>query len=898
MTDQVGPVDGKLNYIDAEAVVLDLVERHPLPLAILTPELTILGISRNLSSLLMDPKRARPGESLEDLLLALGKRPEGSIVNDHFVSVSLGEHSPDNLAHAIREGNCRLNHIIIHDGRVFAPFSYRLASGNIQLLLQPTDMNEVTDLGEVLNVAADAFAIFDEKQRLVRCNTQFVALLTYDPSSPAPLGQTALEIVRAVVEAGTLLVSEGLNREQMIATMVAGLLTPEGATFEVTGKLGRIFLAATRPRSSGGHILTLRDITDIRKAERQTITTMRDAIDALDQGFAFYDESLHLKIWNEQYDRMYCGNSGLHPQVDEDGVVFLRRVMESGRFILEPGQTVDQGIDEILTKVAQGERTEYAFSDGTSVLCSYNRTSSGGLLVTLLDITDKRDSEHRALSTLRDAAGALEEGFSLWDEEMNFVLCNDRYCELVFKDPTFRPASGQPGIEISRIAAENANASRPSGLSAEQFAEFRYNQIRNLEKHVEMKLDTGRIVDFSAHRTAQGGYLLTVLDVSERHRAAEEIERQAQIAHQNEKLSALGELLAGIAHELNNPLSIIVGYSQLLSDELTEPKQQDRIRRVTQAAERSARIVKTFLAMARQKPTRMEPVDLADVIETAVDIAAYGLRTTGGLLTVHCDPNIPLVLADKDQMVQVFSNLIVNAEHAMKGMGKDARLSICARATERRVSISILDNGVGISPETRARIFEPFFTTKEIGNGTGFGLAFSHRIVASHGGTLTVRSSLGKGSEFIIDLPAIEQAAPDALPEDDRTEDQLSVLVVDDEADVADLIAEVLSARGHEVFSTYRPTDAIKAVEQHEFDIILSDMKMPEMTGDILQRELLARRPELAGRISFITGDSLSAKVRDFLEDGNQHFIEKPVIIDELLELVERIRPNRRSKAK
>ncbi|MCT2401176.1 PAS-domain containing protein [Novosphingobium mangrovi (ex Huang et al. 2023)] len=892
MADTSGATANTFNYPDLQAAVSDLVESHVLPMAMFDRGLNLLGLNRNFISFLPDSHGLEAGDPIEDLLFALGEESDGPVVMSGDMALETGGRSSSAIANALREGDWRLNPIVTHDGRVVVPFNYPLASGNTQLvLLEPSRMGEVTDLGEVLDVAADAFAIFDDDQRLIQCNSQFVALLTYDPTSPPPLGQTAREIVRGVVETGTLLVGAGMDKAQMTEAMVAGLLTPAGATFEIEGKLGRIFLASTKPRSSGGHILTLRDITDIRKSERQAITTLRAAVDALEQGFAFYDETLTLQVWNEQYDRMYCGDCGLHPRKGEDGVEFLRKVMETGRFLLEPGVDIDQAIAGILRKIENGERVEYNFSDGTTVLCSYNRTASNGLLVTLLDITDKRDSEQRALATLRDASGALEEGFSLWDKDFNFVLCNERYCELVFKDPDFRPESGQPGLEISAIAAANATMSLPEGLTAEEFAQRSYVQLRNLAKNVEIRLDTGRIVEFSGHRTAQGGYLITVLDVTERHRAAEELERQAQIAHQNEKLSALGELLAGVAHELNNPLSIVVGYSQLLSAELTDPRQQDRIRRVTQAAERSAKIIKTFLAMARQRPAKMEPVDLADVIETAVDVAAYGLRTTGGHLAVGCAPDLPLVQADKDQMVQVFSNLIVNAEHAMKGMGQEARLAIRATHANGRVEVAIRDNGIGMDDETRNRIFEPFFTTKDVGSGTGFGLAFCHRIVTSHAGTLDVRSKPGQGSEFVIGLPTLDDVEAAEALEGVKADGRLRVLVVDDEADVADLIAEVLMARGHEVFCAYSPNAAIEAAAREPFAIVLSDMKMPEMTGDLLQRELLAQRPELAGRIGFITGDSLSARVRDFLEDGKQHFIEKPVVIEELLDLVERIRP-------
>lgn len=879
-------------YADLAAALGDLVHDHPLPMAMFDRELRALAFSRNFLTFMPHADAVNLGDTLDEVVAVLGTTGKGAIVQPGDLTLDHPASEQASISDAIRSGEWRLDHVVTHEGRVVVPFNYPLASGNTQLvLLEPAMMNEVTDLAEVLDVAADAFAIFDESQRLIRCNNQFVALLTYDPESPPPLGQTASEIVRKVVAAGTLLAADGLNQSQMVEAMVAGLLTPSGATFEVEGKLGRIFIAPTKPRSSGGHILTLRDVSDLRRGERQAVTTMRDAIGALDQGFAYYDETLTLQIWNEQYDRMYCGDSGLHPAKGEDGVAFLRRVMEAGRFIIPADTSIDKYVAQILDYVARGERTEFSFSDGTSVLCSYNATSSGGLLVTLMDITDKRDSEYRAFSTLREAASALEEGFSLWDEDFNFVLCNDRYCELVFKDPDFRPEPGMSAIDVTLMAAQNVAQSMEEGVDPKEFAIREFEKIQNLEKRLEIKLDTGRIVEFSGHQTAQGSFLVTVLDVTERHEAAAEIKRQAQIAHQTEKLSALGELLAGVAHELNNPLSIVVGYSQLLASQIEDPVHLDRINRVTRAAERSAKIVKTFLAMARQKPATMEAVDLADVIETAVDVAAYGLRTSGGRLLVHCDPHLPLVMADKDQMVQVFSNLIINAEHAMKGMGTDARLSLRAEGWNGNVEVTIADNGVGMAADVRARVFDPFFTTREPGAGTGFGLAFCHRIVITHGGELSVESELGKGATFTIRLPGVAEGDGVSDDADFQAGRGLRTLVVDDEKDVADLIAELLRSCGHDASVCYRPEHALELASRDRFDIVLSDMKMPGMGGDELYRKLVEQDPALADRVGFITGDSLSAKVREFLEDQRRSFIEKPVVLEELLDLVECIRP-------
>lgn len=272
MSDEPGAAATRLNYAGLAGAIDDLLSSHPLPMALLDPDLKVLGISGSLAGFLPADGADVAGMDVDALIAALAGRGGAS-------APARPDPAAAEATEPLRTGQWRLEPVVTHDGRVLVPFNYPLASGNTQLvLMEPDRMTEVTDLGEVLDVAADAFAIFDEGQRLVQCNTQFVALLTYDPASPPPLGLTAREIVQQVVEAGTLLVGAGFDQPGMVDAMVAGLLTPDGATFEVEGKLGRIFLAATKPRSSGGHILTLRDVTDIRKAERQAMQAIAEIL--------------------------------------------------------------------------------------------------------------------------------------------------------------------------------------------------------------------------------------------------------------------------------------------------------------------------------------------------------------------------------------------------------------------------------------------------------------------------------------------------------------------------------------------------------------------------------------------------------------------------------------------
>ncbi|QZD90982.1 PAS-domain containing protein [Qipengyuania aurantiaca] len=498
---------------------------------------------------------------------------------------------------------------------------------------------------------------------------------------------------------------------------------------------------------------------------------------------------------------------------------------------------------------------------------------------------------------LAEALEYLEEGFALYDADDRFVLCNRKFCELLFVDPDARPRPGELMDDIVlRAGRTNASAGKPEGMTIEEYAAASTASFKALTKGQHYELDDGKIMEVSGYRTANGGSLFTTLDVTQREEAALEAERQRLIAHQNEKLSALGELLAGVAHELNNPLSIVVGFSQMLEGQLQDPQQLRRIGKIRTAAERSARIVKTFLAMARQRPARIELVDPREIIESAEEIAAYGFRADGGKVIFDLQPGLSAVSVDKDQLIQVVANLIVNAEQAMKGLPGPLTMTLSARQVAGTIELVVSDNGPGMSAETQRRIFEPFFTTKDVGEGTGFGLAFCHRIVTAHNGSIKVVSKAGIGSSFILALPKANHSAVAQRASSARSSHPpMKLLVVDDERDVADLIVEMLSERGHDAQAVYGPFDGIRIAQSETFDAIISDLKMPGMTGDKMMQHIVDTRPQLAGRFGFVTGDSLSARVHEFLADDAYPYIEKPIAADELDGLVARLGRKARS---
>jgi PAS domain S-box-containing protein len=390
------------------------------------------------------------------------------------------------------------------------------------------------------------------------------------------------------------------------------------------------------------------------------------------------------------------------------------------------------------------------------------------------------------------------------------------------------------------------------------------------------------------------------------HEARAEIERQREALYQNEKLAALGSLLAGVAHELNNPLSIVIGQALMLREAAQARAEFDkefesfaeRGAKIETAANRCARIVKTFLAMARQREAERGKVEIAELIERVLDLLAYGLRTAEIEVSTDIPAHLPALWADSDQLHQVLLNLVVNAKQALEAQPAPRRISIVARADEagKKLVLSVRDNGPGVPETIRSRIFEPFFTTKPQGVGTGIGLAVSRGLIEAHGGSLALAPpTAGAGADFMIELPvesphdAAVTASDDPSQAHPETQSRRRALVVDDEAEIASLLAEILQRQGFdcEYASSGEQAKQRLGGDDHEFDLILCDIRMPNGDGPALYDWLAAERPQMTARIAFVTGDVLGPAAGRFIARSGCPVIEKPFVPDDIREITE-----------
>jgi len=372
---------------------------------------------------------------------------------------------------------------------------------------------------------------------------------------------------------------------------------------------------------------------------------------------------------------------------------------------------------------------------------------------------------------------------------------------------------------------------------------------------------------------------------------------QAQLI-QSEKLSAIGQLIAGVAHELNNPLTAVMGYTQLLqADDSIDEETRHDLGKIYLQAQRAAKIVQNLLTFARQHKAERQFVDINEILQRTLELRTYQLRVDNIEVVTHLADRVLGAMADPNQLQQVFLNLINNAQDAMTEHQKQGKLTIATEAQGGKIRIIFTDTGPGLAPEAQQHLFEPFFTTKEVGKGTGLGLSICFGIISQHGGVITAESELGKGATFIVELPLVEnprQAWRDAEEIPVPVTKSRLVLVVEDEEDVASFLKRALVQDGHRVLMAKDGETALAHLSKARtrgahFDLIISDIKMPGLNGPTLYERIAQEDPELTRRMIFTTGDTLNVNTQEFLQRANLPHLAKPFTIDELRRMMVKV---------
>jgi len=379
----------------------------------------------------------------------------------------------------------------------------------------------------------------------------------------------------------------------------------------------------------------------------------------------------------------------------------------------------------------------------------------------------------------------------------------------------------------------------------------------------------------------EGGRIPKVLaltrDITEQRRAQTQLQ-------QAEKLAAMGQLVSGVAHEINNPAAIISGFAQTLLLDQLGADQRETVQMMYDEATRIGRITSNLLAFARAGSKERTLVDLNETIRRTYALRSYHLTTLNITVNLELDDESPKAWANGSEMQQMLLNLLINAEQALTGTSDRRNITIRTAATgEDRVLLEVSDTGPGIPIDIQEKIFDPFFTTKPEGSGTGLGLSICYGIVHDHGGRISVQSVPGHGATFTVELMRDARTrqrttpAPMPIPEEARAPDgALSVLLIDDEEGLRRAVLSFLKRRGMHAIAVEDGSDALRVLRRERFDVIVSDVRMPGMSGGEFLERLRREHPTMVKRLVFTTGDTFAADTSTLLRDSGVPSLVKP----------------------
>jgi two-component system NtrC family sensor kinase len=373
-------------------------------------------------------------------------------------------------------------------------------------------------------------------------------------------------------------------------------------------------------------------------------------------------------------------------------------------------------------------------------------------------------------------------------------------------------------------------------------------------------------------------------------RAYEDLRLTQEQLLQSEKMSAVGQLIAGVAHELNNPLTAILGYAQLLESEGLNDSACEYVSKLFKQAQRTHRVVQNLLSFARQRKPQKEQVDIRKVLDETLTLRDYDLKVNNIQLEREIDPSLPAVTADPHQMEQVFLNIINNAVDAMLDAGKGGSLKVRVYAKDGAVHAEFHDSGPGIKEPNR--IFEPFYTTKTVGKGTGLGLSICYGIIQEHGGTISARNRGEGGATIEVCLPAASQAVTEGPAAAPLRRMALTgrILLIESEEAVLEFERDVLAGAGAEVTTASSGADLDSLLRDGNFDALIMDGKMPGGSGTReIYDSLTDRHPGMEKHLLFTFSNMAEPDVRSFLHNRNVPYLVKPFEVAELISQARRI---------
>jgi two-component system cell cycle sensor histidine kinase/response regulator CckA len=777
---------------------------------------------------------------------------------------------------------------------------------------------------QLVECAPEAITILDTDYRIIRINNEFTRMFGY----------TTDEAVGRIV--GDLIVPPELRTQsdEMSRTLDAGRkVSVETKRRRKDGSLVDVSILGTPVNVGGGPVALYaiyRDISEKKRAEtlNSALYRIADKASSAQEPIRFY-EAIHAIVAELMYARNFyialsdpgSGFLSFPYFADEQDAPPEPRKLGRGltEYVLRTGEPLLATPEIFQELVRRGEVDEIGAPsvDWLGVPLKMGSSSLGVVVVQSYTDTVRFGDKDKEILTFvsQQLASAIEHKRSeeaLRSSEARYrSLVESAVYGIYRSDSEGRLQDANPAL-VAMLGYGSAEEVR--ALSPEKDVFLRPEELARLIREASQK---GHIDNFEVKWKRKDGNILTVRlsgravgkgdtaqslleliaeDVTER-RVLEDQFRQAQ------KMEAVGRLAGGVAHDFNNLLMVISGYTEVLLENIDASAQLHcKVEAIQQAADRATTLTRQLLAFSRKQLLELKVVDVNAIVQDMERLLRPLIGENIELVT-RLEQNVGRTRADAGQLEQVIMNLVVNAKDAMPDGGRITIQTASAELDDsyRRehtymqpgpyITLSVSDTGCGMDKETQSRIFEPFFTTKENGKGTGLGLSTVYGIIKQSGGYIFAHSEPGHGTTFRIYLPRVEDAAETAhtlKTANTKLEGAETVLLVEDEESVRQLVAETLTSRGYKVLQAQNGEQALKlAASVGDIHLMITDVVMPGMSGRELARELATTRPQT--RVLFLSGYTEDAVLHQGVLEPDTAFLQKPFTLQHLAKKVREV---------
>ncbi|MEN8613662.1 PAS domain S-box protein [Dehalogenimonas sp. THU2] len=754
-----------------------------------------------------------------------------------------------------------------------------------RLLAQKKLSDAAEEWRSTFDSITDMVAIVDADHKIVRVNQAFAKKLGETPQ--VLIGQHCYEVIHA------------MNQPHPMCPHARTIASKKVESSEYFDKKLKIWVEATSSPIFGaegqltGSVHIIKDISERKHAETELleISVHQSTILSAVPDIIMEVDNDKVYTWANQAGLDFFGDDAVGKEASY--------YFEGEQATYEKVQPVFDGTENNVYIESWQRR-----KDGAKRLlawwCRSLKDSQGkviGGLSAATDITERKEAETRLLESteqLNKAQSMAHLGSWVWHIRENRLEWSDEMFRIfgIAKDSFSGDLADVIAAAIHPDDQAAVEASNLAVLKDKNPIPLEYRIIRPDGVVRTVWAEAGELIlDDNGKPVILSGIVQDITDKKQSEAEQQQLRDKAEMAS---RLAAVGEMAAGIAHEINNPLTGVIGFSELLLGRTNIPDDmKEELTIINAGSQRVKDIVRRMLTFARQAKPVKSAVSIEELLDNTLELRSYVLKTANIEVVKDYAPDLPWVMADAGQLQQVFLNLIVNAEHAMKKAHDKGKLVVKTERMNGNIRISITDDGPGMSDEIMRKLFQPFFTTKDPGEGTGLGLSLSLGIIREHGGTINVESREGEGAAFIVELPIVESVAlPVVEAESVNTHhviNKAQILIVDDEPTVGELVKAILNRFGHEVTVCHDPLLGLERLTENSYDFIILDIRMPGMSGIEFYNQVKQRWVHMADRVMFLTGDTSDLVTREYLNTHNIPYIVKPFDRMEFLDKVNKL---------